>query len=150
MTKVMMILGSFPFMLATAPYTNSSRRAEYRWQAVDRLGRKPAQQFLGPGAGEITLQGEILPDFAGGLGQLDAMRAIAATGQPQRLVSGRGEVLGQWVITQIEEQGSEFRSDGSPRVMGFSVTLREYGGDRAGGGAIASVISAISALARLL
>lgn len=150
MTKVMMMLGAFPFMLATAPYTNLSRSAGYRWQGVDRLGRKPAQQYLGPGAGEMTLQGEILPDFAGGLGQLDAMRAIAASGKPQLLVSGRGDVLGQWVITQIEEQGSEFRSDGSPRVMGFTVTLREYGGDRGGIGAFAAAISAISALARLL
>lgn len=100
MTKVMLVLGGFAFMLQTAPYRTMARTSGYRWQGVDRLGRKPAQQFLGPGADEITLEGEIMPAFGGGASQLD--------------------------------------------------TLRAYGADRGGVGALITAISAISAVARLL
>lgn len=77
MTKVMMMLGSYPFMLDTAAYQQLKRSSEYRWKQLDRVGRKPAQQYLGPGADQITLSGEILPHWKGGLYQVDAMRAQA-------------------------------------------------------------------------
>lgn len=97
MTKVMMMLGPYPFMLRTALPQTMARRSEYRWQRQDRIGRKPAHQFLGAGADEITLSGDILPHFAGGYGQLDAMRVLAGRGKPLLLVSGRGNVLGDWI-----------------------------------------------------
>ena len=145
-----MTLGPYPFMLRTAAPQQITRRSEYRWQQQDRIGRKPARQYLGQGSDEITLIGEILPHFAGGYGQLDAMRLLASRGKPQLLVSGRGNVLGQWVITQIEEEGSEFWADGDPRVIGFSMTIAEYGGDRGGIAALFQAISAIQTIARLL
>lgn len=71
MTKVMMMLGAYPFMLDTAAYQKLKRVSTYRWKQQDRIGRKPGQQFVGPGADQITLQGEILPHWKGGYGQLD-------------------------------------------------------------------------------
>ena len=150
MSKVMLVLGGCAFMLQTAPYRPMARTSGYRWQGVDRLGRKPAQQYLGPGADEITLEGEIMPAFGGGASQLDTLRALAATGKPQLLVTGRGDVLGDWIIAGIEENGSEFMSDGTACVLGFSITLSEYGADRGGVSALITAISAISAVARLL
>lgn len=52
MTKVMM-LGFYPFMLDTAAYQTLKRKSEYRWEQHDRIGRKPAQQYVGPGADDI-------------------------------------------------------------------------------------------------
>lgn len=122
-----MLPGPYPFMLDTAAPQTTSRRSEYRWQRQDRIGRKPAHQFLGPGAGEITLSGEILPHFAGGYAQLDAMRLLAGRGRPLLLVSGRGDVPGDRVITEIAEENSEFFADGAPGVIGFTMTIAEYG-----------------------
>lgn len=150
MIKVMMMLGPYPFMLRTAAPQTVARRSEYRWEQQDRIGRKPARQFLGPGSDEITLTGEILPHFAGGFGQIDAMRLLAGRGKPMLLVSGRGDVLGQWVITQIESEDSEFWADGAPRVIGFTMTIAEYGGDNGGIAALFRAISAIQTVARLL
>lgn len=150
MTKVMMMLGAYPFMLRTAAPQTVARRSEYRWQRQDRIGRKPAQQFLGAGSDEITLSGDILPHFAGGYGQLDAMRALAGRGKPLLLVSGRGQVLGDWVITAIEEEGSEFFADGAPGAIAFTMTIAEYGGDRGGISALIAAISAIQTVTRLL
>lgn len=145
-----MILGPYPFMLDTAAPQTIARRAEYRWEQQDRIGRKPARQFLGAGSDEITLSGEILPHFAGGYGQIDAMRLLAGRGKPLLLISGRGDVLGDWVITGIEDEGSEFYADGAPGVVSFTMTIAEYGGDRGGISALMSAISAVQTIARLL
>ncbi|QRZ14176.1 phage tail protein [Paracoccus methylovorus] len=145
-----MILGPYPFMLHTAAPQAVARRSEYRWEQQDRIGRKPARQFLGAGSDEITMSGEILPHFAGGYRQLDAMRLLAGRGRPLLLVSGRGDVLGDWVITGIEDEGSEFFADGAPGVIAFTMTIAEYGGDRGGISALMSAISAIQTIARLL
>lgn len=150
MIKVMMILGPYPFMLRTAAPQTVSRRSEYRWEPQARIGRKPGRQFLGPGSDEMTIAGEIIPHWMGGYAQLDAMRLLAGLGKPLLLITGRGQVLGQWVITQIEEEGSEFWADGDPRVISFTMTIAEYGGDRSGVSALIKAISAIQTVARVL
>lgn len=148
--KVMMMLGPYPFMLDTAAPQTVARRSEYRWEAQDRIGRKPARQFLGAGSDEITLSGEILPHFAGGFAQLDAMRLMARLGRPLLLITGRGHVLGNWVVTGIESEESEHWADGAPRVIAFTMTIAEYGGDRGGISALFAAISAVQTIARLL
>lgn len=150
MTKVMMMLGAYPFMLDTAAYQQLKRSSTYRWKQLDRIGRKPAQQYTGPGADQITLQGEILPHWKGGYAQLDLMRAQATRGEPLVLLEGHGGfVLGDWVILRIDETRSELMADGSPRVIGFSMMLKEYGDDQGGIGGLALGMAAISTLARL-
>lgn len=130
MTKIMMVIGFYPFMLDTATYDTLKRRATWRWQAQDRIGRKPAQQFLGSGAQEITLQGEIMPHWKGGQNQVAAMRLQADLGAPLMLIEGYGGfVLGRWVITAIDETKTELAANGAPHVIQFTMTLREYGDD---------------------
>lgn len=87
MTKVMMMLGPYPFMLDTAAPQTTSRRSEYRWQRQHRIGRKPANQFLGAGLDEITLTGENPAAFRGRL--CAAGRHAAAGG------SGPSAAVGQ-------------------------------------------------------
>jgi len=151
MTKVMMMLGAYPFMLDTAAYQQLKRSSEYRWKQLDRIGRNPAQQYVGPGADQMTLSGEILPHWKGGLYQVDAMRAQAAGGKPLVLLEGYGGfVLGTWVILKIEETKSELMGDGSPRVITFSMTLKEYGEDQGGIDGLGLALAALSTLARLV
>lgn len=145
-----MLLGPYPFMRHTAAPQTVARRSEYRWEQQDRIGRKPARRFLGAGSDEITLSGEILPHFAGGYGQLDAMRLLAGRGKPLLLVSGLGDVLGEWVITGVDEEGREFFADGAPGAVAFTMTMAEYGADRGGISALISAISAIQTIARQL
>lgn len=146
-----MMLGPYPFMLDTAAYQQLRRSSQYRWKELDRIGRKPAQQFVGPDADQITLRGEILPHWKGGLHQVDAMRAIAKNGKPLTLLEGYGGfVLGSWVILKIDEAKSELMGDGSPRVITFNMTLKEYGDDRGSIGDLALALAAVSTLARLV
>lgn len=138
-------------MLDTAAYQSLKRASSYRWKEMDRIGRKPGQQYVGPGADQITLQGEILPHWKGGYRQLDLMRAQAVRGKPLVMMDGeRGLVMGDWVILKIAETQSEFLDDGSPHVVGFSMTIKEYGPDEGGFGAFATALAAVSTLARLV
>ena len=150
MTDVLMLLGDFAFHLRSAPFEELQRASTYRWSAQDRIGRKPAQQYLGPGAGQVTLSGEILPHFNGGFDQLDAIRAAAAQGKPLLLVDGRGNVWGDWVVTQVDETLSDLYADGAPRAQAFTITLVEYGPDLGGVSKLGQAVSVLSTLARLL
>jgi phage protein U len=129
MINVMMKLGAFNFSINTAAYQSFSRSASYRWQAQERYGRGPAQQFTGYGEESITLAGDIYPDYAGGLHQIDAMRTEAGKGKPLLLVDGRGYVWGKWVIQSIEEDQSTFLGNGVARKMSFTLKIARYGDD---------------------
>jgi phage protein U len=126
---VMMALGSFRFGVNSAGYQTFARSAAWRWEKVDRAGRAPALQYLGPDADEITLEGVIYPHFKGGLRQVELMRLAASTGAPLILVDGLGWVWERWVITAVEERKSVFLPGGAPRKIEFTVRLRAYGAD---------------------
>jgi len=139
---VLMTLGDgqqqFRFAIDTAAYQSLKRSTEWRWPAQDRLWNDPARQFTGRGSDEITLEGVILPAFRGGLGQLRAMRALAdqalrdgSGARPLMLVTGYGDVLGQWVIVRIDEEQPMIGPSGAPLEQRFTLTLSAYGEDMA-------------------
>lgn len=128
---MMMALGEYRFGLPTAAYQDLSRTNSWRWPTVDRIGARPASQFVGPGEESISMSGLIYPHFRGGLGQLDAMRAEADKGEPLILVDGSGKNWGKFVITDIREGQSIFWSNGAPRRQEFDITLQAYGGEDA-------------------
>ena len=126
---VMMALGIFRFGMSGGGHQKLSRSASYRWRALDRIGRAPAQHYGGPGVQDITLEGVIYPHFKGGLRQVDLMRAMAGTGKPMMMVDGLGWVFKHWVIVRVEEKKTYLMADGAPRKIEFSMTLRSYGKD---------------------
>lgn len=129
LSLVMMALGSFRFGISNDAYQNFSRTAGYRWVKVNRLGRAPAQQFLGPDEQKVTIGGVIYPHYKGGLRQVDLMILKAETATPLMMVDGLGWVWNRWVITNITEKKKFLMADGAPRKIEFSMTLKSYGSD---------------------
>ena len=125
----MLALGPYRFSIDTAAYQELARATAYRWASQPRLGRRPARQFVGVGEDTISLDGAIYPHYRGGLGQIDALRAEAAKGEALQLVTGRGDVLGLWVVERVEETQRLFLSDGRPRQVTFRIELAHYGED---------------------
>lgn len=123
---IMMILGPFRFSVSTAAYQEFSRVSEYRWAAQDVFGERPRLQFTGLGAETATLDGSIFPEYRGGLEQLNSMRAIASTGQPQQMIDGNGRLLGRWVIERVQEKQTIFAAFGVPKRQDFTLQLRRY------------------------
>lgn len=137
-----MILGSFMFSINSAAYQEWRRSNLYRWQSQDVIGEHEVLQYCGPGSETIILPGVIYPMFRGGTGQLEKIRALAAMGEPQMLITATGGVLGQFVIEQIEETHTTFAAFGIPRKIEFNITLRNY----SAGVGFADLVSAITSL----
>ena len=132
MIDIMMVLGAYFFSIDTAAYQDLVRTNEYRWPSQDRITRKPALQYVGPGHETICLNGVIYPEYKGGLYQMELLRAEAGLDVPQLLVDGTGLVWGKYVIERIEETKTVFFSDGTPRKIEFKLDLRRYGDDADG------------------
>ena len=130
MTDVMMGLGNYRFSLSTAAYQELKRTNPYRWSAQNRIGQRPALQYIGPGQETIELSGDIYPLYKGGIGQLDKMRVLAGTGQPQILVDGLGNIWGKWCIEEIQETQTIFLPGGIPKKQSFTLRLSHYGEDK--------------------
>ncbi|WP_021827493.1 phage tail protein [Holospora obtusa] len=124
---MMLALGPYRFSLNTSAYQSLKRSSEYRWPSIERIGKEPLLQAIGPGCDHIDLDGVIYPHFRGGLGQINAMRDSAQRQEPLMLINGQGNVLGRFVITQIEESQNTFLADGAPRKIEFRLSLERYG-----------------------
>lgn len=125
--QVMMTLGAFQFAISTAVYQEISRATDYRWPGQDRHLQEQALQFVGQGGDTMTLPGVIYPQWRGGYTQLDTLRGIAGTGEPQLMIDGTGAVLGKWVVERIEEKSSHFAAGGLPLKIEFTLDLRKFG-----------------------
>ena len=131
--SIMLALGDYRFSIDTAAHKTLQRSSKYRWQSQNRAGRKPALQYLGPDSDTIKLDGEILPHFRGGLGQVATMREQAGKGEPLILTDSDGNIWGKWCVVTVDETWNILTQDGKPRSIGFSLSLQEYGDDYPGG-----------------
>lgn len=125
--RIMMKLGQFSFSLDTATFHSMTREKSYRWPKQERPGQLPHRQYLGPDADTMTLPGTMYPHYAGGLGQVDAMRTEAGKGEPLLMVAGSGEIMGYWCILKVRETSTAFLPGGVPRKIEFSLSLEFYG-----------------------
>jgi uncharacterized protein len=136
--SILMGLGPFRFEAGRHAYEELERTVGGRWPAQERIGRRPALQFLGPAESEIEISATIFPHFSGGLEQVDAMGAAAEAGATLMLVSGAGRVFGRWVIKQLKDKQSYIDRDGTPRKVEVEITLARYGEDGASFGGLFS------------
>ncbi len=74
---MMLSLGMFVFSLSTLTYQELQRQTNWRHATNSRVGKSPAMQFVGRGEDTITLPGIILPELAGSVLSLNALRLMA-------------------------------------------------------------------------
>lgn len=127
---MMLALGMFVFSLSTAAYQELQRQTDWRHVSNNRVGAAPARQFVGRGEDAITLPGIILPELAGSTLSLDALRLMANTGKAWPMVEGSGRIYGLWVIESLSENKTVFFSDGTPRRIEFTLSLKRIDDDR--------------------
>lgn len=56
---MLMVLGFFVFERRTLPHQSMQYSKGYRWVSNDRIGKRPAYQFLGEGETSRTLSGTL-------------------------------------------------------------------------------------------
>ena len=121
---MMMSLDQFVFSLPTLAYQEFQRQQEWKHPATSRVGERDAHQYLGEGDDTITLSGWIAPELTGDITSLDDIRDMASRGEAYVLVEGTGRIFGEFVITQLTEGRTLFYTDGMPRRIEFSVSLK--------------------------
>lgn len=121
---MMMILGMFIFKRRTLPFQTMTQESTYRWAAGSRIGTRPAQQFLGVGEENITLQGELRPEITGGAPALAALMDIAEAGQAWPLLNGEGFLYGMFVIENINGVHADLLENGTARKINFTLKLK--------------------------
>lgn len=120
---MMMTLGYFVFSLPTANYQNLQRQMSWNHAEQQRVGARPAYQYVGAGADTITLAGTLFPEITGGRVTLDLLRVMAEEGKAWPLIEGTGRMFGFWAITAISETNTEHLQDGMPQKIEFSLAL---------------------------
>ncbi|HEN3356287.1 TPA: phage tail protein [Yersinia enterocolitica] len=120
---MMLSLGLFVFMRQTTPYQNMNRNIDYRWPTNNRIGLRPAAQFLGVDSEKITLSGVLLPELTGGKLSLLALELMAAQGKAWPLIEGDGTIYGMFVIESLSQTDTLFFANGSARRIEFTLKL---------------------------
>ena len=129
----LMGLGEFRFAVPGLSYDRIARRIEYRWEPQMRVGRRPAQQWLGTGEEMLDIRGVLYPHVAGGYNDLNKMRQAAMAGTPMGLADAKGIYYGPWCIRNIRDEQEYFHANGDPRKVEFSIDLVNYGVEGGGG-----------------
>lgn len=119
----MLSLGMFQFGIETLAYQEFVRLSEYRHAATERLGARPAFQFLGPGAETVSLPGVLIPELTGTTTTLNELREMAEPGDAYPMVASDGRVMGQFIIQKVDERQSIFLPGGVPRRVEFAIDL---------------------------
>lgn len=127
--SVMMMLGDFEFSINTATFNQLAREASWRWPEQERIGKQDLLQYTGKAARSVKFDGETHAFFRNGTASIDTLYALADKAAPQLLVSGAGDVLGYWVVTEFSDNTPSFLRGGGPRKRTYSMTIKHYADD---------------------
>lgn len=123
--RVMMILGMFVFSINTASFDNLRRSTGWRHASTARIGARAAHQFLGVDEETISISGITYAEIAStGRVSLEALEAMAGTGDHYKLIGGDFKIYGDYVIESLETTRTEFFPDGTARKIEFTLGLK--------------------------
>ena len=125
----MLCLGLFVFSLDTLSYQELQRRRTWKHASQALVGARNARQYLGPGDDIITLNGTVVPEFAGDTASLLVLEMMANQGAAWVLVEGTGTIYGAFIITEMQETKTFFYDNGEPRKIEFTLTLERVDED---------------------
>ena len=120
-------LGFFVFHTATIPYHGIDRSQSWRHPHKSIVGNDspPPSQYTGKEPDTITIQAELRPEVTGGDMSINLLRSMADGGKPWPLILGTGQLLGSYVITEIQDKQSQLMYDGKARAISFSMSLKK-------------------------
>lgn len=145
----LMMWGDFVFQLSTLAYNKLTLTDAWNWATQGRIGRQDRLQYTGKKSQVLRFECELYAEFIDTTGLSDLtesagmwqdaqndpvewIRRQANTKTPLMLVTGYGQVLGFWVMTQMDQAVDEFRGAGEFRHQNVSITMQYYGSSLSG------------------
>lgn len=93
--------------------------------AHDVIGAARPLEFTGPSDETLSLSGQLVTHrHAGALEGLDALKAMARSGEPQIVMRGDGRCLGWMAIKSVEGKESYLDGSGVGRIIAVSIKLQ--------------------------
>lgn len=127
-----MVLGEFMFSTGADNLHGRERVSQGRHAPQELIGADPPVQTLGRKAQTVSLQILILPEYQGGLGQIEALHAAAGDGVERALCSGYGAYFGDFLVDKVRQKDSYIVAAGLPRKIEATLDLIRQA-DGAGG-----------------
>lgn len=121
--SVLLLLGEFQFATSADSINALDISSEGRLAEQDVMQRVPPVQSLGPGSRTISIDGLILPEHQGGLGQIDGLHDAADDGMARPLATGYGRWLGFYKVRKVQERARYLAFAGLPRKIEFKIEL---------------------------
>lgn len=121
------VFKNFLFVLSLGPYKFTPISLKYskenRWSVIECIDKMPSLQNIGQGVENVDIEGVIYLNILNRVNQLKNMKEAE---KPHVLVDSLGNILGQFVITRLEEKQMYFLPNGLPRKVEFSLSLKSY------------------------
>lgn len=122
-----MIFGSL--VLPTVAIRTLPRRRSWSYAMQDVIEGPPRAQFMAPGTTESTLTLFLHASYCAPKQVLDALVAMADAADAYTLQAESGEVLGQYVITSVDDDPKRTLPDGTVIATTVTVALADPGLD---------------------
>ncbi|WP_336801729.1 phage tail protein [Kaistia sp. MMO-174] len=118
------ILGAVIFEIAPVNLHAVEHGSEARFAEKPIMGRRPPLEFVGEGAESFGLTVKLFPEKLGGLGTLDDLAAMRASGIAQYFMRGDGVPLGWFVVEKLSEKSSYLGGQGVGRVIDVDISIK--------------------------
>lgn len=138
-------LGGVQFSVEPVNAVEVSREANADYARKEVVGAMTPREFVGPGDKTVTIRGRLFPKHFGGMGSLETLLAMPASGSPQILVRGDGSSLGWYHVLKVRETSKWLAADGVGHDIEFEADL-VASSSSASASAISSLISSIVSL----
>lgn len=127
MSIVMMGFGPHLFGINQTTYQGLTNSAKPRIPSSSPVGAAPLYQYLGPDEQRVTLDGLIYPEWFPGYDGLSGLREAARAGETYPLVSGLGDVFGNWLLQSVDSTEAQFNRSGTPKRVEFQIAIVRAG-----------------------
>lgn len=135
--QTMMTLGDFNFTIDDATYQSIQRTLSWRWVEQQRFGQRDVLQYTGKASPSITFNGEVYTDnqritpriseMLVGTKPIRRLGELGDTTTPLLLISGTGDIMGYWVVTEFSDTADRFLMAGMPKHQQFTMAIKYYG-----------------------
>lgn len=118
-------LGLFVFEPFKVAFDELQQKINYRYGTGNAVGVRPRMQYIGPDNDTISFSGVVYPELAGSnVASIDELIAMGNTGKTYALLDGTGRFYGMFYIESINRNQSHLLTNGSPRKIGFDISLK--------------------------